>query len=153
MKGCHRVLLPDNRFDGPSARQWALRRPRCLRKHHPMPAFESPNQGRAPASRIAHVKKMAAARMLRPLIVIPSWPAARRPSHASKRRRARSPEPPFRLSRNGAVSLVRRRCPPHRRPNVPRTNRSARRGWELPSSLPVRQRARRPARASWPHAS
>src|SRR5689334_11000350 len=53
-----------------------------------------------------------------------------------------SPEP--RSNRDATdSSRVRRWSQPHRRPNVPRTIRLAR-DWELPSSLPARQRARPP---------
>jgi len=50
------------------------------------------------------------------------------------------------------TSRARRRSRLHHRWNGPRTIRPAR-GWELPSSVPTRQRARRPEPASWPRAS
>jgi len=159
MKGCHRVLLSDNRFEGLYARQCALRAALLPTKTPPHgPASNHPFEVGATVSRIARVNKMAAARMLRPSIVvpsiaIPSWSAARLPGQ----RRTTTRQDKIRSLRSDSIgtqrsSLVRRWGQPHPRPNVPRTIRS-RRGWELPSSLPARQRARRPGPASWPHAS
>ena len=73
------------------------------------PASNHPFEVGATVSRIARVNKMAAARMLRPSIVvpsivIPSWSAARLPGQRRHNNTSgQNPEPPFRFDRNATA--------------------------------------------------